>query len=401
MQKSPFHPEILRSQKWQWHIPDAAVSDAVRGLILSDDCMVKRNPVRAVYKCGDFFLKFEHATNLPTSFRNRLRPKARQEYEIGRALEQAGIPAVQCLGWGMMGGTNVLVTRALPCSSSLEDHYYRHIVYGEEDPEGIVAETTEFLRKFFDAGFFHKDLHFGNILYNPETRAFAWVDLIAIRRPGSLAPVQRLAMCRSIVTLREGLSRMQMLRAIRAIGAAATDDEAERFFFGCIRRDARRLLGSWGKRRSQILGGYQKFTDIIPCPGDPARKLLLRKDWLSRPILRPEEVFNGLLPAGYESFHAGNEAAAETLFLRSMYLQILRIRHRRVAAFIRPDELLLEPLPVGLEPMPPAPDDPDTAFSRRTLEELEIEGAADSVRRLPNGTFYLPDLTRLHTGFEA
>jgi len=400
MKTTPFPPDILQSPKWEWHIPDSATADAVRRLVLSDDCLVKRNPVRAVYRCGDFFLKFEHGTNLLTSFRNHMRPKARQEYEIGRALEQAGIPAVQCLGWGTLGGTNVLITRALPCSASLEEYYYRHIVYGGEVPDGIVAETAEFLRKFFDAGFFHGDLHFGNILYNPETHAFAWVDLIAIRRPGDLSPAQRLAMYRGIVSFREGLDRTRLLRAIRGIGAASTDDEAERFYFECVRRDARRLAESREKRRSQILGGYPKFTVVLPCPGDPARKLLLRKDWLSRPLLTKDDIANGI-PEGYERFHAKSEDAAETLFLRSLYLQILRIRHRRVAAFVRPDELWLEPLPESALPACPAPgNDPELDFFLRTLDEMKIETPRENVCRLPGDFFLLRDLNAIRTEIE-
>ena len=75
--------------------------------------------------------------------------------------------------------------------------------------------------------------------------------------------------------------------------------------------------------------------------------------------------------------------------------------HRRVAVFARPDEIRLEPLPAGLPSAPPALDEADAAFFRRTLDEAMIEAPAESIRRLPDGTFYVTDLTRLYTGFEA
>jgi len=398
----PFPHDILRSPKWEWHIPDAPVAEAVRSLDLKDGMLVKSSSVRAVYHCGDYFLKFEFGINLLTSLRNRLRPKARQEYAIGRSLAAAGIPAVECLGWGRLGGTNVLLTRALPGCVSVDEYYYTHIVHGGENPDRIVSEITAYLRKFFDAGFLHRDLHFGNILYDPDKHAFALVDLIEISRPRKLADADRKVMSRCIVTLRAGLNRAQMLRAIRDIGAADSDDEAEKYYFDEVRRTARHLKETWPKRRSQILNAYPKFTEAVPCPEAPLKTVLLRKDWLSRPILTPDDIKDGI-PPDYERFvfqfspqiqvpnGLTNEKAAEDIFLTSMCLQILRVRHRRVVAFIRPNELWLEPMPEGLAPAFPAPDgDKELKFFLRTLKEMMIDvERQEDVRKLPDGFHYL------------
>ena len=50
--------------------------------------------------------------------------------------------------------------------------------------------------------------------------------------------------------------------------------------------------------------------------------------------------------------------------------------------------------------MPFASDNADAAFFWRTLDEEMIEAPADCALRLPDGSFYLTDLTRLYTGFE-
>ena len=395
----PLPPGLLQSKRWEWHIPSEKTADAVRRLVLTAPHLVKSTPVRTVYHCEDYFLKFERAPGLMEAVRNRLHPKARVEYGIGRTLAAAGIPAVECLGWGKLGSTNVLVTRAMPGSVTLDEFYYTQIVYGHGNADGLVKEIAAFLKQFFDAGFFHNDLHFGNILYNPGSHSFAWVDLIEIERPGSVTPAERRLMSRCIVTLREGMTRTQMLHAIREVGAAETDAEAETFYFAEIRRTAQHLLETWGKRRAQALNGYPKFADAMPVPGDASRTMLLRKDWLSRPILAKEDILHGL-PAGYERLRIKDEADAERIYLRSIYLHILRIKHRRVVAFERPGELWLEPLPAGLEPMPLARDNADAAFFWRTLDEQMIEAPADCVLRLPDGSFYVTDLTRISTGFE-
>ncbi len=391
-------PNLLKNNHWKWHIPSEKTAETIRGLVLSAPHLVKSTPVRAVYHCGDFFLKFECSPDLWSAFRKSFYPKSRAEYEIGRNLAAAGIPSVECLGWGKLGGTNVLITRAMPGFEPLESFFYREIVYGGGNPDGILSEITVFLKKFFDAGFNHGDLHFGNILYNPDTHKLAWVDLIAIDHPGTVEPAARRFMSRCIVTLREGLNRALLLRAIREVGAAETDSEAETFYFTEVRHSAQHLLETWEKRSSQALNGYPKFADTVPCPGEPGRTMLLRKDWLERPILSKEDVANGM-PAGYELLRAENEAEAEAIYLRSIYLQTLRVGHRRVAAFARPDELWLEPLPAGLDSSIPK-DDPDLAFFWRTLDEQMIETPASSVGRLPNGSFYLTDLTQLYAGFE-
>ena len=299
MKQNPLPTDLLQSRRWSWHIPSEKTAETVRSLVLSAPHLIKSTPVRAVYACGDYYLKFDLAPNLWSAFRKWVYPKSRVEYEIGRNLAAAGIPAVECLGWGKHGGTNVLITRAMPGTVTMEHFFYEQIVYGGGTADGVLAEITSFLKKFFDAGFSHDDLHFGNILYNPGTHELAWVDLIAIDHPGHIEPAARRFMSRCIVSLREGLSRAQMLRTIRELGAAETDTEAETFYFAEVRHAAQHLIETWEKRSGQALSGYAKFADALPCPGAPDRTMLLRKDFLSRPILTKEDAAHGI-PAGYE-----------------------------------------------------------------------------------------------------
>lgn len=396
---SPLPPDLLKSKRWNWHVPSEKTLDTVRSLVLTAPHLVKNTPVRAVYHCGDYFLKFERSPDLWSAFRKSVHPKAHAEYEIGRSLAAAGIPAVECLGWGKLGGTNVLITRAMPGAVPMEEFFYDRIVYGGGNPDGILSEITAFMRQFFDAGFYHDDLHFGNILYQPDLHKLAWVDLIAVEHPGHVEPAARRFMCRCIVTLREGVPRARMFRMLRELGAVETDAEAELFYFTEIRHMALHLLETWEKRSGQVLNGYPKFAEAVPCSTVPGHTVLLRKDWLGRSIIPKEDVLHGL-PAAYECLHAENEAEAERLYLCSYYLRMLRVKHRRVAAFARPDMLWLEPLPAGLEDVSPNADDPDAAFFWRTMDEQMIEAPASSVGRLPDGSFYLTDLTQVHAGFE-
>ena len=87
MTRAPFPSDFLRSGRWTWHIPSPEVEQAVRKLALTDDCLVKTTAVRAVYRVGDYHLKFERAPGLTGRVRNCFRPKARREYAIGVELK--------------------------------------------------------------------------------------------------------------------------------------------------------------------------------------------------------------------------------------------------------------------------------------------------------------------------
>ena len=67
--KTPLPSNLLKNKHWSWHIPSEKTAETVRGLVLSAPHLVKSTPVRTVYHCGDFYLKFDRSPNLWSALR--------------------------------------------------------------------------------------------------------------------------------------------------------------------------------------------------------------------------------------------------------------------------------------------------------------------------------------------
>ena len=52
MKPNSLRPALLKSKRWEWHVPSEKTAETVRGLVLSAPHLVKSTPGRAVYHCG-------------------------------------------------------------------------------------------------------------------------------------------------------------------------------------------------------------------------------------------------------------------------------------------------------------------------------------------------------------
>ena len=109
-------------------------------------------------------------------------------------------------------------------------------------------------------------------------------------------------------------------------------EKQREFFLNGVAEEAQRRLAEWPKRRRQILDGYHKFvTPVIK--GD--HLTMLRKNDLQEEIISPEEWENQAIRNDYE-LREYSEKQAECLFLRSLFLQLCLVPHRKVAAWESP-----------------------------------------------------------------
>ncbi len=382
-------PDLL-SGEWDWCIPDENVAAAMRGIELKDEYIVKHNPVRSVYHIGDLYLKLEHPDAPLRQLKSRLFPKARTEYETAAMLRDEHVPTVDCLGWGACGSRNLLITREFPGAETVQDYFYRSFVYADGQYEPFMALLTTFLRSFFRSGFYHDDLHFGNLLFSEKMGEIVLVDLIAITREDDLSETRRRRMQRVILQLREGLPEEDMLLAITSSGITVTTSEARDFFFEEVARSAERRVNEWPKRSRQMLDGYAKFvTPVIE--GD--KLTLLRKDWLQHEIMPPEVWASPELRRGYEK-REYSEKEAETLFLRSMFLQLCRVPHRKVAAWESPGRLYFEPMPKLNGKLKSSGA---FGFFTETLAAQEIVAPVEVIAQTGSGKFLLSDIEDVET----
>lgn len=384
-------PDDLLSGDWDWHIADSQLELKMRaGIKLTPDKLVKSGAVRSVYHVDDLFLKIEHPDAPLRQLKSRLFPKAEAEFETAAMLREAEVPTVEYLGWGACGSRNMLITREFPGASDVQNYFYAHFVYGNGQYEHFVELLTTFLRGFFRSGFYHDDLHFGNLLYSPEMGQIVLVDLADITREDELTGAQLRRMRRSIIELREGLPEEDMLLAITSCGIATTTAQAREFFFEEVAAAAQRRLDEWPRRRRQILDGYAKFVTPVIEEDNP---ILLRKNWLQLEVMPAADWNNPDRRRKYE-MRQYSEKEAEAVFMRSLFLQQCRVPHRMVAAWEAPGNIYFAPLPKINTKFKCSSA---FGFFTETLAKQEIVTDVNKIVHTHSGKFMLADLDGVET----
>ncbi len=204
--------------------------------------LVKRNPVREVLRAGNFFIKHDLRKN--KSFR--------QEYLNAQFLAARGIPVVRHLGYIESEEGHYLVTEALENAVEVEDLSAQ----GKIDAPFCDA-LVDFINFLRQKKLRHTDFHAGNILYVPQTHAFALVDVKDVKR--GLFPFYSDRVLQNLIMgIRLYLPRETIYEMLAKVGVRRPD----RFFAEKIRADFHRVAKEWKKRRHQILTGYPKFTRV-------------------------------------------------------------------------------------------------------------------------------------------
>jgi tRNA A-37 threonylcarbamoyl transferase component Bud32 len=175
-----------------WRI-EAAYAEVVRREIadrlgaLADDATVetiKSNRVRTVLRVtlrdgprGDeeVFVKRYHPTGARATAKSLLRAsRARQEWAMARALEEAGIPTAHPIAWAERRRGRVVTDAAYVCRgvAAAVDFvpYLREHAPDPSDPahrelrRDLFGRLADLARRQHDAGIDHPDLHSGNVL---------------------------------------------------------------------------------------------------------------------------------------------------------------------------------------------------------------------------------------------
>ena len=253
---------------------------------------VKQNPVREVWKTGEYFFKFD----------KRPRHDFKKEFRRACALARRGVPVVRHLACGRTDRGACLVTAALSGSVTVEE-----FIRGRVPDEKFLAAAVDFLKLLERKKVVHRDFHPGNVLYVEKDNAFFLVDVRdafpARRFNGFL--FSRLPFLRFLCDLSENLSDARVCELLRRMDVP----DPQGFFFAEIRRKADFVRREWPRRREQILSGYPKFTR-------KERDVLFVRDAGPAELGRAET-----LPAD------------DDVFVMAFYLDLLRIPHRRVFCY--------------------------------------------------------------------
>ncbi len=381
--------ETMIKQKiagWRWHLRQAGLLDhwfARYPDYLRDHC-VKANPIRQVFQVDDLFhVKLEHASGRLKLIRNLFSPKAKREFKIGLELEAAGVPVTRHLGWGWQGGASMLLTETLSDAISAQSYWYDQIVYGSSSTTVFLSRFVDFIAAFLSSGFYHPDLHFGNILYLPSSKSFALVDVYGARRPrNGVSEQQQQQMRRNILfAMRHGIHRRQAIKLTMQLELADNAIDANRVWLDGLRALTGRINAEWPKRRRQLMQGYGKF---ILAKEVGSEYWLIRKNPGGTPCVDPLLVPDVLNGNNYDVIQMPSHQAEER-WLNSFRLEMLGIDQCRPLVFEPPNLLYFERLSDGARPAP-------EELARDVVEEAEVFGSvisSDCLLMLPNGRIIL------------
>jgi lipopolysaccharide kinase (Kdo/WaaP) family protein len=374
----------IQINNWTWFIENTALLHGwfERWKEFARDSVVKENPVRIVFKVEDlFYVKLERPDDFWRKLRNFFSPKAAREFATGRALEASGVPVVKHLGWAKCGSSNMLLTEAMPDSSSVHDYWHNEIVYGNVSKKKFLDNFAEFLKIFFASGFYHPDFHLGNILYSPTTESFALVDVYGMSRPHELSEHQINEHTRIFLELYRGLSDSEAVDLLMNVRNDLTLGHVKSFWEAGLAAKAVRAEKTWTKRQAQIENNYSKFVEVLNISDND---FLVRKVLGVTPAVSLDKIPD-CLNGNYFNIIRLPYSEAEKIWLESFRLELLGVDHLRPLVFEKPGVLYFEKAPDGA---PIAPQEKAEEFIARA-QTAGVEVDAGSLLQLSNGRIAL------------
>ena len=317
-------------RKWHWqHLP-ADIAEKLAESASADELIcIKATDTRAVYRFENLYIKVCGSFEV----KDLLFPSARAEFNAYSQLVKNNIPAVKHLGWGRAGHYTALVTEAwTPDAVDVLQHWYG-MVYRLEDTGRFLLELSNFLNTIIESPLHHGDFHLGNVLYSPQEKSFALVDLHNVTVGKLRNQGEKAAMLQILAELRSSIKPQTMLELFCEI-ADVPPKMAGEIIRKRLIHDAETLQKDWHRRRQQFLTGYAKFSSFVNFEGTT---LLVKRDKLRRNIFSPAAAKRG----EYRTVRLSFQAALEQM-LFSFYLSMLSVPHVPVAA-LAPDGTLYSP----------------------------------------------------------
>ncbi|GAB4338966.1 MAG: hypothetical protein Kow0099_13540 [Candidatus Abyssubacteria bacterium] len=197
--------------------------------------VLKRKPARELLaldgECRVFVKIHTHHKRADRLKTILLPTRARIEWTIARQMLGCGLPVAEPLGYGekRSGGIatrSILLQRLLPeCTGVAE--YLGHNASSPQARHEFFASLGTLLRQMHAEGFWHPDLHTGNLLVDSARKLWI-VDLHSVGRTSPVPSRRRMADLAKLVFALDGLADREGLRTLlKSYNPAAGDAEHE------------------------------------------------------------------------------------------------------------------------------------------------------------------------------
>lgn len=164
----------------------------------------------AVTSCGDgkVFVKFFLEQGVGGFLRNRLMPRGRKEYKVGKRILSASVATPVPMGYGRGRGGSFVIQELI------EGQTFKSVFDGALQRESLVDALALLLRQLAACGIRHNDLHLDNILVKGETLYLIDLHKAQVKQ-GRLRPKDEAA---------------NLAQALSMVYSEMTEDARRRFF---------------------------------------------------------------------------------------------------------------------------------------------------------------------------
>ncbi len=187
--------------------------DGHEGLEALVEGIVEEEETRRSYataSCGDgkVFVKFFLERGVGGRIRNRVMPRGRKEYRLGKRILSASVATPLPMGYGIGRGGSFVIQELI------EGETLKSVFEGALQREPLVDALALFLRRLAACGIRHNDLHLDNILVKGETLYL--IDLHKTRiKQGRITPKDEAA---------------NLAQALSMVYSEMTEEARQRFF---------------------------------------------------------------------------------------------------------------------------------------------------------------------------
>lgn len=324
--------DFLSKYYWKWHFDDKDFEKEINNsLKLSTDSptLIKKNPVRSVWKYGDLYIKHNHPQSRFDKFRFSIVPKAHSEFKALKILAEMSINAVKPLGWAKYGSQSLLITKEMAGFVNSKDYWFREACFDSQKKKKFLSSLANFAKFLVERKVIHKDFHLGNLLFNPESSSFALVDVYKLKVGKKKNQKEVFEIYRIISSVMGEINDSDALDFLINVGACNDFDSADSLWTKILSAEIPELRKKWTSMKQAVFTN-SKFSSLKKSDGEKIliRKSILREELVSEAQLEQTENFIRI-----EEYHE----QAKKIWLDSFLFELYRMPHHLPVALILPD----------------------------------------------------------------
>jgi tRNA A-37 threonylcarbamoyl transferase component Bud32 len=236
---------------------------------------IKHSLQRSVYRLPEgVYVKEIRYKGLRSIFKTLTGGNAAKEGGIALKMKQRGLPVPEVLAFGIQKSfgklkSDILVTREISDAKPFQDfvlNQFKRLCAAKK--RELLKRFAGFVRTLHDAGIYHRDFHFNNVVIQEEDETFNFfiLDLYAVRlKSGLLAWNNRIEQLGSLLAISWGrCSVSDRVRFIKHYGVRLKQDDTDRLFRMIREKAVRKIYrSSSGRSRRSVRNNTQFIQNVV------------------------------------------------------------------------------------------------------------------------------------------